>query len=45
MFSNEKNTTKLCGLISEDCQIKNKLKATKVVDIKESLKLGNILDN
>ena len=31
MLNNEKKSTKLWGLISEDCQIKNKFKDTKRV--------------
>ena len=38
MLSNEKKITKLWGLISEDCQIKNKFKDTKRVATNEFFK-------
>ena len=37
ILSREKKITKLCGLISDDCQIKNKFNATKIVAIIEYL--------
>ena len=43
MLNNEKKTTKLWGLISEDCQIKNKFKDTKIVAINEFFEFEKIL--
>ena len=37
MFKSEKKTTKLWGLISDDCQIRNKLKEARQVVISEFL--------
>ena len=38
MLNNEKKSTKLWGLISEDCQIKNKFNDTKIVATNEFCK-------
>ena len=43
-FNKEKKTTKLCGLISEDCHIKNKFNDAIAVAISEYLKFVNICD-
>ena len=38
MLNNEKKSTRLWGLISEDCQIKNKFNDTKIVATNEFCK-------
>ena len=42
MLNNEKKSTKPWGLISDDCQIKNKFKDTKIVATNEFCKFVKI---